>query len=96
MTRRAAPLGALLGMLALVAPALADDATVNAVQINRFANVGVGQATQGLVFEGGLELRSAADTFGGLSGIGFTNADGHLVMVSDSGNIDSGQLLYGD
>jgi hypothetical protein len=87
---------ALLGALCLVSPALGDDITVNAVQISRFANVGVGEPTQGLVFEGGLELRSATDTFGGLSGIGFTGGDGHLVMVSDRGNFVSGQLLYDD
>lgn len=87
---------ALLGALCLVTPALGDDVTVNAVQISRFANVGVGEPTQGLVFEGGLELHSATDTFGGLSGIGFTGGDGYLVMVSDRGNFVSGQLLYDD
>ena len=87
---------ALLGALCLVTPALGDDITVNAVQISRFANVGVGEPAQGLVFEGGLELRSATDTFGGLSGVGFTGGEGHLVMVSDRGNFVSGQLLYDD
>jgi hypothetical protein len=74
--------------------ALADDATVTAVQLTHFQNVGIGQRIQDLVFEGGLEMRSATDTFGGLSGIGFTDTGGKLVMVSDRGNFVSGQLIY--
>jgi hypothetical protein len=59
-----------------------------------FQNVAPGQNLGGLVFEGGLVLQSADTSFGGLSGIGFTGADGHLVMASDRGNFVSGQLIY--
>ena len=74
--------------------ALADEATVTALQITQFQGARLGEATQGLVFRGGLELRSATDTFGGLSGIGFTGPDNRLAMVSDRGNFVSGQLIY--
>lgn len=79
-----------------ISPAIADEATVTAVQLTRFQNAGIGQPTQGLVFRGGIEMRSATDTFGGLSGIGFTAPDNRLTMVSDRGNFVSGQLIYDD
>jgi hypothetical protein len=85
--------GAML-IAAAALPATADDATVSALVLDRFQNVGVGEVTQGLVFRGGLELTSATDTFGGLSAIGFAGSDGKLVMVSDRGNFVSGQLIY--
>lgn len=88
MIRRAALLAALL-----VTPASAEQATINAVQLTRFQNVEIGEATQGLIFEGGLQLSSATDTFGGLSAIGFTGPNGKLVMVSDRGNFVTGQLI---
>jgi len=91
MTGRLAPI---LAALLLSAPALADNATVTAVQLTHFDNAAIGQPVQDLVFQGGLELHSAADTFGGLSAIGFTGGDGRLVMVSDRGNFVSGQLIY--
>jgi hypothetical protein len=85
-----------LAVTLLATPALADEATVTAVQMSKFQNAAVGAAVQGLVFEGGLELHSAVDTFGGLSGVGFTGPDGKLVLVSDRGNFVSGQLIYDD
>ena len=54
----------------------------------------VGQQVQGLIWRGGMEMQSQTDTFGGLSGLGFTGPDGRLVMVIDRGNFVSGQLLY--
>src|SRR4051812_40627661 len=89
-------LAAALAALSLAAPVFADDVTITAVQLDHFANVGVGEQTQGLIFRGGLELHSATDIFGGLSAIGFTGDDGRLVMVSDRGNFVSGQLIYDD
>ena len=75
---------------------LAEDATVTAVQLTHFQNAAIGEATQGLIFRGGLELHSVTDTFGGLSAIGFIGTEGKLVMVSDRGNFISGQLIYDD
>jgi hypothetical protein len=90
MRRRAALIVALLAST----PVLADEATITAVQLNRFQNAAAGERIQGLVFEGGLQLSSVTDTFGGLSGIGYVGTDGKLVMVSDRGNFVSGQLIY--
>jgi len=70
--------------------------TVNAVQIATFMTAEIGQPVQGLVWRGGLELQSPSDTFGGLSGLGFTGPDNRLVMASDRGNFVSGQLIYDD
>ncbi|WP_417307700.1 esterase-like activity of phytase family protein [Devosia sp.] len=87
---------ALLAAAALAAPvvALAQDETVTALPITKFMSADVGQRVQGLIWRGGLELQSPVDTFGGLSGIGFTGPDNRLVMVSDQGNFISGQLIY--
>ncbi len=93
MTRRAAALAAAVLMLAPGAFA-AEDVLVNAIPITSFRNVPVGGTVQGLVFRGGLQLNSVHDTFGGLSGIGFTGPDGRLAMVSDRGNFVAGQLIY--
>jgi hypothetical protein len=87
-------LAALVMALLASAPAAAEQATVTAVQLGRFQGAAVGQPVQGLVFEGGLQLSSVTDTFGGLSGIGFVGTEGRLVMVSDRGNFVSGQLIY--
>jgi hypothetical protein len=87
-------LAALAVTLMAAIPALADEATVTSVQLKRFQNAAVGERVQGLVFEGGLQLSSVTDTFGGLSGIGYVGSDGKLVMVSDRGNFVSGQLIY--
>jgi len=86
----------LLGVAAalLTTSALAEDATVNAVQLPTFFGTSVGQPVQGLIYRGGLQLNSATDTFGGLSAIGFIGTDGKLVTVSDRGNFISGQLIY--
>ena len=89
-------LAALAAVALLASPAFADDATVTAVQLTHFQNAEIGQPTQGLIFRGGIEMRSATDTFGGLSGIGFTAPDGKLTMVSDRGTFVSGQLIYDD
>jgi hypothetical protein len=85
-----AALGLTTGMAA------ADEATVTAVQLTHFQGAAIGEATQGLVFRGGIELHSQTDTFGGLSAVGFVGRAGKLVMVSDRGNFVSGQLLYDD
>ena len=89
-------LAALAALATLSGAAVADDATITAVQLTSFQNAQIGQPTQGLVFRGGIEMRSATDTFGGLSGIGFTAPDSKLTMVSDRGNFVSGQLIYDD
>jgi hypothetical protein len=89
-------MAAIFAAALMTTTALADDATVTAVQLSSFQGVDVGQQTQGLIFRGGLEMRSATDTFGGLSAIGFTGPDGKLTMVSDRGNFVSGQLIYDD
>lgn len=74
--------------------ATADDLTITSLPITRFMSADVGQPVQGLIWQGGLEMQSQIDTFGGLSGLGYTGPDGRLVMVSDRGNFISGQLLY--
>ena len=74
----------------------AADDTISATQIRSLLGAEIGQRVQGLVWRGGIEMKSAADNFGGLSGLGFTGPDGRLVMVSDRGNFVSGQLIYDD
>ena len=74
----------------------AADDTISATQIRTLLGTEIGQRVQGLVWQGGIEMKSAADNFGGLSGLGFTGPDGRLVMVSDRGNFVSGQLIYDD
>ncbi|MHB1111482.1 MAG: esterase-like activity of phytase family protein, partial [Devosia sp.] len=90
--------GALAGLLAaasLDAPlAIAEEETVIAVPLHRFGESEIGARVQGLVWRGGIEMQSAADTFGGLSGLGFSDNAGRLVMVTDRGNFVSGQLIY--
>jgi hypothetical protein len=71
-----------------------EDVTVTAIQLPTFMSAEVGAPVQGLIWRGGLELPSPSDTFGGLSGLGFTGPEGRLVMVSDRGNFVSGQLIY--
>ena len=83
---------AMLG--AAVRDARAEEETVNSVPLSSFMSAGLGERVQGLVWRGGIEMQSQTDTFGGLSGLGFTGPDGRLVMVSDRGNFVSGQLLY--
>jgi hypothetical protein len=79
-----------------VALGQAEEQTVTAIPIKTFMTAGVGQPVQGLIWRGGIEMRSPTDTFGGTSGIGFTGLDGQLVMVTDRGNFVSGQLIYDD
>lgn len=78
----------------LATSALAEDATVTAVQLPSFRGAAVGAQVQGLIYRGGLQLTSASDIFGGLSGIGFIGAEGQVTMVSDRGNFVSGQLVH--
>jgi len=86
--------GAAMLLLSTAVPALAEEHTVTAVPINTFLSAGVGEPVQGLIWRGGIEMQSQTDTFGGLSGLGFTGPDNRLVMVSDRGNFVSGRLLY--
>lgn len=74
--------------------AQAEEETVIALPLLSFAGVEAGMRVQGLIWRGGFEMQSAVDTFGGLSGLGFTGADGRLAMVTDRGNFVSGQLIY--
>jgi len=74
--------------------AQAQEETVIALPLHSFAGVTAGGRVQGLIWHGGIEMQSAVDTFGGLSGLGFTGADGRLAMVTDRGNFVSGQLIY--
>ena len=85
---------AVIGGLSLTSQAA--DETISATQIRTFLGAEIGRPVQGLVWQGGIEMKSAADNFGGLSGLGFTGPDGRLVMVSDRGNFVSGQLIYDD
>src|SRR5687768_12186040 len=89
------------GMVALLTAATfeprlahAEEETVSAAPIATFMSAGIGERVQALIWRGGLELRGSTDTFGGLSGLGFTSDDGRLVMVSDRGRFISGQLIY--
>ncbi len=102
-TRRAKHLpGAGLAVLSLGAAivvgaalvAKADEQSVSAIQLTSFMSAAVGEPVQGLIWRGGLEMKSPVDTFGGLSGLTFIGTDGRLVMVSDRGNFVSGQLIY--
>ena len=89
--------GMLVALVSLPLPAVfaqAEQETVTAVPVHRFAGVNTGARVQGLVWRGGIEMQSAVDTFGGLSGLGFTGADGRLAMVTDRGNFITGQLIY--
>jgi hypothetical protein len=56
--------------------ARADDETITALPIRTFMSARVGERVQGLVWRGGIEMQSQTDTFGGLSGLGFTAPDG--------------------
>ncbi len=94
MIGRLAATAAAAAFLATPSVLAVEDVTVNAIPITSFQNAPVGGVVQGLVFRGGLQLTSVHDTFGGLSGIGFTGPDGRLAMVSDRGNFVSGQLIY--
>ena len=72
----------------------AEEQTVTAIPISTFMGAGIGQRVQGVVWRGGMEMQSQADTFGGLSGLGFTGPDNRLVIASDRGNFISARLLY--
>lgn len=104
MKRRAVLAAGLLvasGMTAMVLAAaslprvaIAEDETVTSLQIGTFMGAPAGERVQGLVWRGGLELKGTSDTFGGLSGLGFVDNDGRLVMVTDRGRFVAGQLIY--
>lgn len=82
-------------LLIVALPAVrADSQTVTSNPVSTFMSAQVGERVQGLIWRGGIEMQSAADSFGGLSGIGYTGPDNRLVMVSDRGNFVSGQLIY--
>ena len=86
-----------LGAALVVGAALvasAEEQSVTSIPIRSFMSAGVGQPVQGLIWRGGIEMKSPIDTFGGLSGLGFLGNDGRLVMVSDHGNFVSGQRIY--
>lgn len=72
----------------------ADDETVVSTQIRSFLGTAIGQSVQGLVWRGGIEMKSQTDGFGGISGWGFTGPDGRMAMVSDRGSFISGQLIH--
>ena len=74
--------------------AQAEQETVISLPLQSFAGVEAGAAVQRLVWRGGIEMQSPVDTFGGLSGLGFTGAEGRLAMVTDRGNFVTGQLIY--
>lgn len=85
----------LLVAASLDAPlAIAEEETVIAVPLHRFNGAEIGAQVQGLVWRGGIEMQSQTDTFGGLSGLGFSDNAGRLVMVTDRGNFVSAQLIY--
>ena len=82
---------ATLGVLAAaLSIASAQTGGVSATRVDRFLSVGPGEPVQGLVWQGGLVLDGGAD-FGGVSGIGFLDAE-RVVMVSDEGWFISGRL----
>lgn len=83
-------------LLAGIQPAAAAEVTVSAVQITRFKDSALDQAVDKLIWRGGISMVSQEDTFGGLSGLTFTGADGLVVFVSDRGNFVSGRLAYDD
>jgi hypothetical protein len=94
MTVRRAAL--LLWLLVGIAPATAIEVTVSAGQVLRFGDVELDQPAGRMIFRGGISMVSQDDTFGGLSGVTPTNADGAVTFVSDRGNFVSGQLAYDD
>lgn len=88
-------LGALLLTASLdMRRARAEEETVIAVPLDRFRDAAIGSPVQGLIWRGGIEMQSAVDTFGGLSGLGFIDDAGRVAMVTDRGNFVSGQIIY--
>jgi hypothetical protein len=93
MSRWVGIAGALLALSA-TSPAIAVEEMIASLQLERFNGAAIGEPVGKLIWRGGLQLTSQTDTFGGLSGLGFTGDDQHLAMVSDRGNFVSGQLIY--
>ncbi|MBU1175070.1 MAG: esterase-like activity of phytase family protein [Alphaproteobacteria bacterium] len=87
------PLAAVI-VFVLAAGAGAEEITVMAVPIATFKDAAIGEAVDGTVWRGGMELKSDATSFGGLSGLAFTDREQRLAMVSDKGWFISGQLIY--
>lgn len=83
--------GVLLGLMP--PPAAARPITISAMPIATFRAAAPGQRVDGLLWRGGLELKSPDPDFGGLSDITFVGPDGELVMVSDEGFFVSARLL---
>lgn len=71
-----------------------EEEIVASTQILAFKGRQVGQPVDGLVFEGGIDMQSGSDLFGGLSSIAFVGPSARFAMVSDIGNFVSGQILY--
>lgn len=90
--RRAFAPGLALALFA--SPLAAAEATVTAVQLERFQGTQPGGRVGGLIWRGGLHLTSETRSFGGLSGITFVGPKNQLAMVSDQGQFVSGMLIY--
>lgn len=88
------PLALAAGLLLLVQPVWAVDATVTAAPVTRFKGVDIGQPVDRLIFRGGLTLQSPDDTFGGLSSVTQTGPEQRTTFVTDRGNFVSGRLAY--
>lgn len=80
--------------LVLAHPVLATPAIVESARIDTFKGASIGEAVDGLIWRGGLEMTSANPDFGGLSSLAQTGPDGQFAMVSDVGNFVSGQMLH--
>ncbi len=82
----------------VTAAARADEPIeVSATPIDRFdASTPVGARYGELVFLGGLELRSAAAAFGGLSGLRLSSDGRRFTAISDRGSWFTGALTYRD
>ena len=90
-------LRAVLGLpvlLALASGAGAEEITVTAIPVDGFKGAAIGEAVDGAIWRGGIELQSESERFGGLSGIAMTGDGQRVAFVSDAGWFVSGQLLY--
>ena len=69
----------------------AESITVTVTAITRFQRAEIDQPVDGLIFKGGIQLKSDHPDFGGLSSLAFIDAS-RFVMVSDEGRFVSGTL----
>lgn len=83
-----------LAVFSWTAASQAMDITVTSAPITMFKGAAFGEPVDGLIWRGGLEMRSDASEFGGLSGITVTGPEHQIAMVSDVGHFISGQLFY--